>query len=259
MLMITVKFLGGAKKSFSTDQITVDNSEISINGLFEILVSLKPENTPDLDFDNILVAVNGVDSSAIEGKATMLKNDDVVSIIPVIHGGSSRRLNFIISKKTIQVTEIKGKKNIDVSFLDSLRAEFPKLKIQAISSSFVLNLSHLKRILALSLVSQKNDILLSHKLETDILMRFALTSQISDAILKAGIKPGKNFILIAMGDKRQLGLLNSKLQNYLTDMFLKDNSSFLKRQFKITKKHLDSVLSKTPLEDLLLEKAAVLF
>jgi tRNA threonylcarbamoyladenosine modification (KEOPS) complex Cgi121 subunit len=90
-------------------------------------------------------------------------------------------------------------------------------------------------------------------------MRFALTSQISDAILKAGIKPGKNFILIAMGDKKQLDLLNSKLYNHLIDMFLKDNSSYLKRQFKITKKHLDSVLSKTPLEDLLLEKAAVLF
>ena len=34
-----------------------------------------------------------------------------------------------------------------------------------------------------------NNILLSNKIETDILMRFALTLQISNAITSAGIKP----------------------------------------------------------------------
>ena len=42
-------------------------------------------------------------------------------------------------------------------------------------------------------------------------------------------------------------------------MFSKNNSSFLKKQFKITKKQIDSVYSDSPLEDILAEKAAILF
>lgn len=256
--MITVKFLGGAKKSFSTDHFEIDTFDISINEFLEILLFLKPENTPSLDIDNILIAVNGVDSSAMEGKKTVLKNKDVVSIIPIIHGGSSKRIMFKISEKTIQIIEIKGRKNLDVNFLDNLRKDFPRLKIQAINSNFVLNKSHTKKILSLSFSSYKNNILLSNKLEIDILMRFALTLQISDAIQVAGIKPNKNFILIAMGEKKQLDILNTKLLSYSIPAFSKSNYSFLKRQFKITKKQLGSVLSKDPLEDLLVEKATVL-
>ncbi len=256
--MITVKFLGGAKKSFSTDHLEIDKSDISINDFLEILLSLKPENTLNLDINNILIAVNGVDSSALEGKMTLLKNNDIVSIIPVIHGGSSKRILFKISKKTIQILEIKGQKNLDVNFLDNLRKDFPKLKIQAIDSNFILNKSHVKKILSLSFSSQKNNILLSNKLETDILMRFALTLQISEAIFTAGIKPNNNFLLITIGEKKQLDLLKTKLLSYSIATFSKNNYSFLKKQFKINKKQLDSVLSKNSLEDLLVEKATVL-
>ncbi|MFB5647649.1 MAG: KEOPS complex subunit Cgi121, partial [Candidatus Nitrosomaritimum yanchengensis] len=183
--MIHVKFLGGAKKSFSTDHLEISKSDITIDELLEILLLLKPENTPHLDIDNILIAVNGVDSSAMEGKTTIIKNNDLVTIIPIIHGGSSKPVIFTIFKKTIQMMEITGQ-NIDAAFLDNLRNDFPKLKIQAVSSDFILNLSHAKKILSLSLISQKNKVLLSNKLETDILMRFALTPQISNAIDKVG-------------------------------------------------------------------------
>ncbi len=256
--MINVKFLGGVKKSFLTDRLDINKSNVSVDELLKIILSLKPENTPDLDIDNTLIAINGVDSSAMEGKTTIIKNNDVVTLIPIIHGGSSKRVIFTISKKIIQMMEIKSQKNIDITFLDDLRNEFPKLKIQAISSNFILNLSHAKKILSLSLISQKNKSLLSNRLETDILMRFALTSQISDAIIKTGIKSNKNFILIAFGDKKQLDSMHSKLLPCTIEPFSKDNSKFLKKYFKINKKHLDATFSKNPLEDLLVEKAAIL-
>ena len=47
----------------------------------------------------------------MEGKSTMIKNNDLVSIIPVIHGGSSKKLTFQVLKKQIQIIEIKGQKN----------------------------------------------------------------------------------------------------------------------------------------------------
>ena len=257
--MITVKLVGGAKKSFLQDQLVIDASDITILELFDLLLKLKPDNSLDFDIKNILIAINGVDSSAMNGQSTIIKNNDLVSIIPVIHGGSSKKLNFEIAKKQIQVIEIKNQKTIDVKFIDELRKKFPKIQLQAISTTFVLNDSHLKKILSLSLESEKNNLLLSNKLETDILMRFALTTQISAAIDTVGIKSHSNFILIAIGNKKILQLLSDDVSLKSVSMFQKNNDLFLRKYFKITKKQLDVVHSKMPLEDILVEKAAILF
>lgn len=256
--MIIIKLVGGAKKSFFTDELKIDKFDISIQELLDLLLELKPISTPNLDVENILIAVNGVDSSAMEGKMTKLKNDDVVSIIPVIHGGSPKRLIFNISNKLIQILEIQGQKQIDVTYIDNLRKQFPGIKLQAISSNFILNNYHLKKIISLSVSSDKNNILLSNKFEMDILMRFAISSQISSAIDSAGIKPKQNFILIALGNKKILDALYKELSSISVKIFSKDNTLFIKKYFKITDKQLDAVLSKTPLEDILIEKAAIL-
>jgi molybdopterin converting factor small subunit/tRNA threonylcarbamoyladenosine modification (KEOPS) complex Cgi121 subunit len=256
--MITIKLVGGAKKSFSTDQLELDADDITIENLLELLLEMKPKNTPTLDINNILIAINGADSSAMEGKMTRIKDNDLVSIIPVIHGGSNKKITISIGKKLVQIVEIKGNKQTTVSFLDDLRREFPKIKLQAISSNFILNSYHLKKILSISINSEKEKILLSNKLETDILMRFAATKQIADAITSVGIKPKNNFMLIAIGNKTALDKLYQKLSPLAIEIFSKDNSSFLKKHFKITKKQLDSIYSKNPLEDLLIEKGAIL-
>ena len=256
--MFTVKFVGGARKSFLTEQLKIDKSDISIQELIDLLLALKPADSPKLDTDNILIAINGLDSSAIDGKYTKIKNNDLVSIIPVIHGGSLKKITFENSRKQIQVIEIKGQKSINVQFIDNLRKKFPKIILQAISSNFILNNYHLKKIITLSLESKKNDILLSNKLETDILMRFALTTQISDAIKNIGIKPGTNFILIAIGNKKNLNSLYNELLPISVNIFSKNNDLYLKKYFNITKKYIDSIYSKNPLEDILVEKAAIL-
>ena len=256
--MVTIKFVGGAKKSFSNDSLEINADNITIEKLIELILELKPKDTPSLDTKNILVAVNGADSSAMEGKLTVIKNTDVISIIPIIHGGSNKKIILNIEKKIVQIVEIKGSKKTDVTFLDDLRKEFPKLKLQAISSKFILNLYHLTKVLSISLLSEKENVLLSNKIETDILMRFAASRQISDAISSIGIKPEKNFVLIAIGRKTELNKLFKQLNPMSVEIFTKDNSMFLKKHFKISKKQIDSVYSKKPLEDLLIEKAAVL-
>ena len=92
--MITIKLIGGAKKSFNFDQLQIDKSDISIQDLLKLLLESKPKDTPDLDVENILIAVNGSDSSAMQGKSTIIHDGDVVSIIPVIHGGAPKKINF---------------------------------------------------------------------------------------------------------------------------------------------------------------------
>jgi tRNA threonylcarbamoyladenosine modification (KEOPS) complex Cgi121 subunit/molybdopterin converting factor small subunit len=256
--MISVKLIGGAKKSFNSSHLEIPESEISIQELLDLLLKLKPHNSSDLDVENILIAINGSDSSAMDGKSTIVHDNDIVSIIPVIHGGSSKKLIFEIEKKQIQIIEIRGQKTIDIQFIDNLRKIYPKIKFQAISSRFILNTSHLKKILSLSINAEKNNILLSNKLETDILMRFASTLQISNAISSVGIKSTTNFILISIGNKNNFDSLYSDMSSICVDLFLKNNNLFIKKHFNISKKHVDSVYSKTPLEDILVEQASVL-
>ncbi len=257
--MIIVKFLGGAKKSFNSEKLEISESNISIQDLLELLLKRKPDDTSNFDVENILIAVNGSDSSAMEGKSTIVHNGDIVSIIPIIHGGSSKKLSFEIEKKQIYIFEIIGQKTADVKFIDNLRKTYPKIKFQAVSTNFILSTSHFKKILSLSINAENNNILLSNKIETDILMRFALTLQISNAIDSAGIKPSVNFILIMIGNKIFPDSLNHELSLISSDLFSKNNSIFIKKQFNISKKHVDSVYSKTPLEDILVEKASILF
>ena len=253
--MITVKLFGGAKKSFSTDQIIVDQDNLTIQELLDFLTKNKPKNTNELDTKNLLVAVNGADSSAIGGFSAKLKANDIVIIIPIIHGGS--RTQFLLDKKTVEVLVIK-KQESNIKFLDELRVKFPNVIIQGISSNFILNYNHVKKIVQLSLYAKKNNTLLSKKLETDILMRFAGTNQTIQAIKTVGVKDNENFVIITIGEKLLLDKLYNYLKPFLT-ILPKNNQTHLKKQFNISNTHLAVTLSDTKLEDLLTERATVLF
>lgn len=258
--MITVKLLGGAKKSFSSDKLEVPSDLMMISDLLDHLEKNTPENLPHLDPNNILVAVNGIDSSALQGKETLLKGGDVVSIIPLVHGGRPKRIQFSLMKNVVELVRLKKTPEDPIRFIELLRERYPNLIIQGIQATHVLNVGHVQKTVAISLSAKKAGILLSNKIETDILMRFACTRQISDAISKMGVKKNADSILILIGKKPHV----EKLFNYIEDLlqnnvFSKDNSRLIKKEFGITKKQLDCVSSKTPLEDLLAEMSATLF
>lgn len=255
LALITVKFLGGAKKSFLTDSILVDMEAITVQELLDHLELKKPENTPRLEPANILIAINGTDSSAMGGKSAKIHSGDIVTIIPVIHGGSSR-MQLYIKRYSVEIFSIT--QDNSKNYLDSLRDNFPKLTLQAVSKRYVLNMSHVQKILTVSFHAKKQNILLAKKLETDILLRFAGTSQISKAITRVGISKG-GFLIIAIGPRSSLDRLYSMLKPKLDTRAFSDNTSFLIKEFKITKRNIEAVDSKTPLEDLLAERAAVLF
>ena len=257
--MISVKFLGGAKKSFSSDGITIEKTDLTIEQLLDFLIKNHLKNNDKLDLANLLVAVNGVDSSAINGPLTKLKNNDVVSIIPIIHGGSTQRIHFKISNSYVELFDISSKEKFDKEFLDLIRKKFPSLIIQGISAKYILNKSHAKKIISISYLAKQNHTLISKKLDTDILLRFAGTTQIQDAIDRVGIKNNSNFIIIALGKDSLVKKLFIFLKPYLaTRPLSKNNQIFLRKKFNISKKQLDSIMSKTPLEDLLTEKATIL-
>ena len=255
--MVTVNFTGGARKAFQTDSLEITKNMNSISELIEYLILQKPENTPDFDGKNLLIAVNGVDSSALDGNKTQLKSDDVVNVIPIIHGGSNTNVTLTIKNHQVRIFEIK-KSNANKEYLLSLRKKFPRLKLQAISSRFILDKEHAKSIIIISINQKLKDQLLSEKIETDLLLRFSNTTQINDAIKNVGLSKDHNFILIAIGNKSHLAKLYETISNDLDILFKNNNSIFLKKHFKISPQTLNSIESKTPLIDLLVEKASIL-
>jgi len=233
---------------------------LTLSELINSLIQRKPKDTLEFDIANLLIAVNGIDSSALDGLDTKLEDNDVVSIIPVIHGGSATRIQFSIMNSNVEIFDMTITRELDIEFLNKLREKYPYLTIQAINSRFILDVNHIKKILALSLYAKKNKTLLSKKIETDILLRLACTTQISYAIKVAGRKPKNDFVIVAIGKKSTLDKLNSDLTSHLNSRPLsKNNRSFMKKQFKISKKQMSALSSSDPLEDILVEKAAVLF
>lgn len=85
--MITINILGGARKIVGTSSLEFNRSNASIS---EILAFLQ-ENAAEpkiLSVNNILIAVNGVESSALSGNETVAKTGDVITIVSVVHGGN---------------------------------------------------------------------------------------------------------------------------------------------------------------------------
>ena len=238
----------------------VEKNILTLSELINHLTQIKPKDTLEFDIANLLIAVNGIDSSALDGLDTKLEDNDVVSVIPVIHGGTASRIQFSIMNSNVEIFDMTITRELDIEFLNKLREKYPYLTIQAINSRFILDVNHIKKILALSLYAKKNKTLLSKKIETDILLRLACTTQISYAIKVAGRKPKNDFVIVAIGKKSTLDKLNSDLISHLNPRPLsKNNHSFLKKQFKISKKQMSVLSSSDPLEDILVEKAAVLF
>ena len=270
--MITVKLLGGAKKSFSTDKIVLEKNISTINELISHLMQIKPKDTLEFDTKNLLIAVNGVDSSALQGYDTKLSGNDEISIIPIIHGGS-RRIQFSVGQINVELFDIMTESvfrkrlfekqyhrdSLDKYFLDELRDTHKQLTIQAINPRFLLGIQHVKKILAISFQAEKTKTMLSNKIEIDILLRFAATTQISTAIKVVGRKVNHDCLIIAFGDSSSLNKLYSELKPFINLKPLsRDNHLFLKRQFSISKNQMSVVQSKDPLEDVIVEKSAVL-
>jgi hypothetical protein len=73
-----------------------------------------------------------------------------------------------------------------------------------------------------------------------------------------GIDKTDDFALIAIGKKSLQNRLHNYLAPHLQEPDYAKNSKHLQKLFKISKTHVAAANSKTPLEDILVEKAAIL-
>lgn len=66
--------------------MVINKSQATIK---EIIEELKNESrhTKILNEQNLIITVNGVDSSVTGGKETVIKSGDILTIVTIIHGG----------------------------------------------------------------------------------------------------------------------------------------------------------------------------
>ena len=245
--MITVRLLGGAGKALGSGTIEIDSDATTVG---DILGMLESRTSGAFGASNVLVAVNGADSSAAGGPDAKVRAGDDVAVIPVVHGGEGGRrggasrgrpqARALVSvdlsaarrppgaaaaargrggRRTAEAYVVRsggrGRRGEGgmLPSLDDLRAEFPSVAIQAVSGRFVLGASHLRRVVAVSAEAERRRTMLARRIETDILARLAGTSQISEAIRAAG-RSGTSagtYVVLAVAPAGRLGPLRARL------------------------------------------------
>jgi sulfur-carrier protein len=84
--LITLKLLGGVKFAVGKNSVVIDKSQSTVKEIIEELKN-KAIEPKILNEKNLMVSVNGIDSSVTGGKETVIKTGDVITIVTIIHGG----------------------------------------------------------------------------------------------------------------------------------------------------------------------------
>ncbi len=85
--MIRVRLLGGAKRVVGKEYVEFDATELTVRELLSLLASVSNDARIFTNNSNIIVVINGVESSLLGGLDAIIDSDDQVSILTVVHGG----------------------------------------------------------------------------------------------------------------------------------------------------------------------------
>lgn len=128
--------------------------------------------------------------------------------------------SIVIASNTYYV-KITGVRNIGTEnipkLIHNLRELSSVVKVQGVHSHIVFGMSHLMRVIEITLELWNRGIRISRSLETDLLMRLCCTDQISKAIGLGGLKKGQPgcFILISQ-DKNSILEVETLLRGHFT-------------------------------------------
>ena len=84
--MITLKLLGGVKYAIGKNSIIIDKSLSTLQDIIDELQK-RSNDKRIMNEKNLLISVNGVESSVIGGKDAIIKTGDIITVVTVVHGG----------------------------------------------------------------------------------------------------------------------------------------------------------------------------
>lgn len=86
--MITVRLLGGVKKIVGQELIRITGPVVKVSYIVDLLRKNAAE-LARLNFDNLVIAVNGIDCSLLGGMDASVKEGDEVTVVTIVHGGGA--------------------------------------------------------------------------------------------------------------------------------------------------------------------------
>jgi tRNA threonylcarbamoyladenosine modification (KEOPS) complex Cgi121 subunit/molybdopterin converting factor small subunit len=252
--MITIRLLGGAKKAVGKSVVDFDTPSASVTEILQFLTGISADSRL-LHPRNLIVAVNGIDSGALQGRQTLAKSGDTVTIVTVVHGGAIHMLdrNYVSITGVTKITEDTGK------LVDRLRAKHKDVSIQLVNTSAFLGIDHLLGVLRVTLEAEKRKIMLANRPETELLVRLACTGHISEAMKRAGLKkdePGC-FVAFSANSKALDQFVEQVEREFGTDDSVLD-SSIKKKLLLANMLRIDANLDDDEFMQHLLERAAIL-
>jgi tRNA threonylcarbamoyladenosine modification (KEOPS) complex Cgi121 subunit len=147
-------------------------------------------------------------------------------------------------------------------FMNNLRSINRSLAVQIVNANLVAGKKHVTGIIQQSIEARKRKIMLSKRIEVDMLMRLACTDQISKAVNDIGIKDGiNNVLIIAVGRVKDLRMFRKYIaSNYhINNKILEMSSKKIKNIVSlhgIGKQELDLV--DDGIASILVERASLL-
>ncbi len=91
-----------------------------------------------------------------------------------------------------------------------VRSEFPGTLVQTLRAGLASNASFVEMIAAQTIRAASTGNLIADRPEIDLLLRFAVTTQISQAIKTAGSRSGERFLLVAAASGKSLRTLGKQ-------------------------------------------------
>jgi tRNA threonylcarbamoyladenosine modification (KEOPS) complex Cgi121 subunit/molybdopterin converting factor small subunit len=196
--MITIRLLGGARKAVGEPAVNLDRQSASVAEILQFLTSISADPGRLLP-NNLIVAVNGVDSAALQGQQTLARRGDTITIITVVHGGA----DYVFDSNHVSIIGVSKVAWDAGKLVDRLRAEHQGVSIQAVNADAIYGIDHLLGILRMTLEAKKRKIMIANRSETELLLRLACTGQISDAIMKAGLKKNSAGCFVAISQNSE--------------------------------------------------------
>jgi sulfur-carrier protein len=84
--MIEINLLGGIKKLVGHSKLKIKEESSSVTGIISYLENNFYSNNT-INKNDILIAINGIESSLLGGYNAKISSGDTVTILSVVHGG----------------------------------------------------------------------------------------------------------------------------------------------------------------------------
>ncbi|MGQ9780815.1 MAG: MoaD/ThiS family protein [Nitrososphaeria archaeon] len=82
-----IVLIGHLKQLFDEHEVILEENPSNVSKLLTLINEIKKDKNISINRENTLFFVNDVEISALEGLRTELEENDIITLVPITHGG----------------------------------------------------------------------------------------------------------------------------------------------------------------------------